>query len=134
MKQYLLCAMLLASCVATHAQYKSGDKIELHINFESRKAEIPVSDTGTLREVVQLLQKNPTMRVSVEGHTDNGGDPKKNIVLSSERARAVADGMISRGIKKDRLSVKGWGGERPLTDNNTEDAKARNRRVEVIVL
>jgi len=126
----ILSVMSLGVCYAQHA---AGDKLELYINFESRKWDIPEQDSVAIVEVVNLLRGNPGMKILVEGHTDNGGDPAKNLALSEERARSVMKAIVARGIAAGRVACKGWGDTKPLTDNNSEDAKARNRRVEIIV-
>ena len=107
-------------------------KIALYINFETSKAEINAESQGVIDQVVLMLNTDKALKISVEGHTDNAGNPKTNRTLSESRAKAVMDRIITGGIDKSRLTFKGWGAEKPLTDNNTEDAKARNRRVEIV--
>ena len=72
------------------------------------------------------------LKISIEGHTDNVGDAVSNKKLSDSRAKSVMDALIARGIDKTRMSAKGWGQEKPVADNRTEDGKAKNRRVEIV--
>ncbi len=72
------------------------------------------------------------LRVSIEGHTDNVGDPAANKKLSSDRANAVMNALIAKGIDKSRLSSVGWGQEKPVADNGTDEGRAKNRRVEIV--
>ena len=107
-------------------------KIALYINFETSKSEINAESKGVIDLIAQMMTTDKKLRISVEGHTDNAGNPKKNQLLSEERAKAVMEGIIAKGIDRNRLKSKGWGSKKPLADNNTEDAKARNRRVEIV--
>ncbi len=83
-----------------------------------------------------MLTDNPTVKVSIEGHTqaDNTGSPAANKVLSEQRAKAVMNALIAKGITANRLSSKGWGQEKPIGDNKTEEGRAKNRRVEIVKL
>jgi outer membrane protein OmpA-like peptidoglycan-associated protein len=135
MKALLMLFLLSTAGVSSvNAQHRKGEKLELYINFESRKWDIPAGDTNVIVEIANILKSDTQIKISVEGHTDNGGNPVKNQWLSEARAKAVMETIVNMGIDKSRLSAKGWGGEKPLTDNNTEDAKARNRRVEIVIL
>ncbi len=75
---------------------------------------------------------NPGLKVSIEGHTDNSGNATANQTLSENRAKAVMNAVIAKGIDKSRLTSKGMGATKPLEDNGTEDGKAKNRRVEIV--
>lgn len=83
-------------------------------------------------QIYDLLKNNPGLKVSIEGHTDNTGTPAGNKTLSESRAKAVAEAITLRGIDKSRLTSKGWGQEKPVADNRTEEGKAKNRRVEIV--
>ena len=141
-KTILLLSLLLATLAPVFAQElnatdllttinKEG-KIALYINFETSKAEINPESQGIIEQVAKMLELDKSLKISVEGHTDNAGNPKTNQKLSESRANAVMQGIVAKGISKARLSAKGWGAAQPLADNNTEDAKARNRRVEIV--
>ena len=107
-------------------------KIALYINFETSKSEINAESMGVIDLIAQMMNTDKKLKISVEGHTDNAGNPKTNQTLSENRAKAVMEGIIAKGIDRSRLTSKGWGSKKPLADNNTEDAKARNRRVEIV--
>ena len=85
-----------------------------------------------MAEVVKLLQANPTLRLAVEGHTDNAGTLAHNQTLSAARAREVVRTIASQGIAAGRLQAAGFGQSRPLADNATEAGRAKNRRVELV--
>lgn len=108
------------------------EKVEISdtIEFTTGRATIKVESYPVLDEIAQVLKESPTMRLRIEGHTDNVGDAKTNKRLSQQRADAVRDYIISRGIGADRLEAVGLGQERPVADNRSEDGRAKNRRVE----
>ena len=80
------------------------------------------------------LNERPGMVIQLEGHTDFAGNADANMALSQARVEAVKDYMVGKGIKKNRLYTKAFGGTQPLTEERTDEAKTRNRRVEVRVL
>lgn len=106
--------------------------ISLYINFESGKAEIKPESQPIIEQIAKMMRDNPTLKISIEGHKDNVGTPQSNQTLSENRAKAVMDAIISKGIDKNRLSSKGWGQTKPIADNKTEEGKAKNRRVEIV--
>jgi len=106
--------------------------VALYINFDTNKANIKTESKPIIDQIVKLLKDNPVLKVSVEGHTDNTGVPAKNKTLSQERAQSVVNALIAAGIDKNRLSAIGWGQEKPMSDNKTEEGKAKNRRVEIV--
>jgi OOP family OmpA-OmpF porin len=106
--------------------------IALYINFETGKSDIKAESQPTIEQIVEMLKQNPDLKISIEGHTDNVGSDKSNQTLSENRAKSVMDALIAKGIDKSRLSSKGWGSSKPIADNNTEEGKAKNRRVEIV--
>jgi len=72
--------------------------------------------------------------VSIQGHTDNVGDPKKNLTLSTNRAQAVNNYLILEGIAPNRLEFKGFGETKPVETNKTEEGRAKNRRTTFVIL
>lgn len=106
--------------------------VALYINFESGKSAIQADSDTQIDQIVQMMKDNPSLKISIEGHTDNDGNEKSNQTLSEDRAKAVMNAMITKGIDKTRLSSKGWGQSKPIADNRSDDGKAKNRRVEII--
>jgi outer membrane protein OmpA-like peptidoglycan-associated protein len=81
-----------------------------------------------------MLKNNPRMVIQLEGHTDNRGDAKLNMKLSQDRVTAVKTYLVSKGGNKNKIKTKAFGGTQPLSQENTEEAHALNRRVELRVL
>jgi outer membrane protein OmpA-like peptidoglycan-associated protein len=80
------------------------------------------------------MQENPQIKVQVSGHTDNVGSPADNLKLSNNRAKAVVDYLVSKGIDIKRLTWKGYGETKPVADNKTEEGRALNRRTEFTIV
>ncbi|MDM1523566.1 OmpA family protein [Empedobacter falsenii] len=110
---------------------KNGKSI-LYINFDVDQAKITQEGDEIVTEIANALKKDNTMKISIEGHTDNSGDAKHNKKLSNDRANTVMQKLIALGIDKTRLSAIGYGAEKPLVANDTEENKAKNRRVELV--
>jgi outer membrane protein OmpA-like peptidoglycan-associated protein len=106
--------------------------IALYINFETGKSDIKPESQKIINQIIEMLRSSPTLKISIEGHTDNVGNSQSNQTLSENRAKAVMNAIVSKGIDKSRLSSKGWGQTKPINDNKTEDGKAKNRRVEIV--
>ena len=106
--------------------------VALYINFETGKSDIKPESRPIIEQIVEMLKQNPTLKVSIEGHTDNVGSDKSNKTLSENRAKSVMNALTSAGIEKSRLSSKGWGATKPIDDNSTEDGRFKNRRVEIV--
>src|ERR1035437_3253258 len=108
-------------------------KIVTHgINFDIDKATIKPESMGTLNMIVQVLKDNPDIKFEVDGHTDNSGTAAHNLTLSQQRADAVKDQLVKMSIDASRLSVKGFGDTKPISDNTSLEGKANNRRVEFV--
>jgi outer membrane protein OmpA-like peptidoglycan-associated protein len=106
--------------------------VALDVHFRTDSAEI-LAESGTLLDrAAEALKAHENWKISVEGHTDNTGQPAHNKTLSEQRARSVAAALQQRGIAAARLKSAGFGAERPVADNRTEDGKAKNRRVELV--
>ncbi len=114
---------------------KRGLVVDLssEIMFGKGAAELHPAAYVALDEVVDLLKKYPN-KVSVEGHTDTVGGDAENFKLSSARAWAIYSYLVKRGIDPSRMTVKGWGATKPIASNKTSTGRAKNRRVEIIIL
>lgn len=102
--------------------------------FSSGQAMLVEGGRSSLEEVVDLLQTEPDKKIRVEGHTDSSGDVEANLLLSEQRAQAVLEALVSMGVESDRISSLGMGEDFPIASNEDEDGRARNRRVDVILL
>ena len=105
------------------------------ILFKPGKAELDVEKCKkTLEALAEIINSYKMFRVQIEGHTDNVGNKKVNLVLSQKRAEAVVNWLIKYGkVSPKQLSAKGFGDEKPIADNNTEEGRAKNRRVDFSV-
>jgi hypothetical protein len=103
-------------------------------NFDFGKATLQESSFGVLDELVAYLKRKEDDRIEIGGHTDNVGNAASNLKLSLERANAVKDYLISKGIDEARLTAKGYGMTQPISDNKSETGRAENRRTEVTIL
>lgn len=104
------------------------------IEFESGSAVLLAAGTQILDEMVIALNKVQGKNVKIIGHTDSQGNPEKNIKLSQERAEAVKQYLIAKGIVATRLSTEGMGANKPVADNATDEGRRKNRRIEFEVL
>ena len=102
--------------------------------FASGQAQLVEGGRSSLEEVVDLLQTEPDKKIRVEGHTDSRGDAEANLELSEQRAQAVREALVSLGVSSERISALGMGEDFPIASNEDEDGRARNRRVDVILL
>jgi len=104
------------------------------LEFEQRSASIDDKGGDLLRELAGLMTEKSEMRLSIEGHTDEIGDPQENARLSVNRAQAVSKTLTNMGIDPGRLVAHGFGATLPLADNSSEEGRARNRRVQFLVI
>lgn len=101
-----------------------------NIFFETAKAVLLPTSQNELDGLIRILTENASMKIEIRGHTDNVGSDASNQALSENRAKAVVDYLVSKGIATDRLVFKGFGESTPVATNETEEGKALNRRVE----
>jgi len=102
-------------------------------NFEFDKSRLTAEGRRLVADAARTLKENPSVHVSVDGHTDSIGTETYNQRLSERRARTVAEALTEEGISASRLSVHGFGESKPVADNRTAAGRARNRRVEIVV-
>jgi outer membrane protein OmpA-like peptidoglycan-associated protein len=113
----------------------SGQALTLRaLYFEQGKAELLPQVQASLDTLARALSRRPKLRLEVQGHTDNQGDPAINQLLSRRRAEAVCQYLAGRGVAASRLRAVGYGGSRPVADNRQPDQRPRNRRVVLLPL
>lgn len=105
-----------------------------NIFFDNKQSDLKPESAIELDQVVRLLKDNPSVRIEIQGHTDNVGKPSDNIALSNARAKSVIDYLVTKGIDKGRLTFKGLGESRPIASNDTEAGRSQNRRTEMRIL
>lgn len=105
-----------------------------NIVFELNKSNLLEQSYVELDKLVTFLKKNPTLKISIVGYTDNIGKEEDNINLSKARAKAVADYLIKNSINKNNINYKGLGSSNPIAENTTEAGRQKNRRVEFEII
>ena len=112
-----------------------GNSIILNnVHFESGKSELLSRSFRELDQLVKTLKQNNSMKIEIQGHTDNTGSSSSNKTLSEKRAETVVSYVIDNGIQKNRLTFSGQGDSKPISDNSTESGRKKNRRVEYVVV
>ena len=102
--------------------------------FASGRAALRPDSRKQLRAIVAFVQATPASKVRIEGHTDNQANPQTNLSLSQQRADAVRQALIAQGVAASRIQAAGLGAEQPVASNKSAAGRARNRRVEIILL
>lgn len=105
-----------------------------HLNFDSATTRLTPDSNPTVANLTSIMKCYPAMRVRLEGYTDNTGDSNANKQLSLDRANAIQALLIQGGVDPARISTDGWGDEKPVASNDTEEGRAKNRRTELVVL
>lgn len=117
---------------------REGDNIKLNmpgnVTFETGRAEIQSNFYDVLKSVNQVFKEFGKTKVRIGGHTDSVGSDAFNQRLSEQRARSVADYMISNGVVAERIEAFGYGERYPIADNNTPAGRSENRRVEIEIV
>ena len=104
-----------------------------NLNFEFGSAKLTPESVSTLNDLVEILKAYPSVQVKLEGYTDNVGDATDNKKLSLARAEATKEIIVTSGIDTQRITTAGFGEERPIASNDTEEGRAQNRRLELVV-
>jgi OOP family OmpA-OmpF porin len=121
--------------VTADAMYDALNKdgfMALYINFDTGKSDIKPESLPIIDQIAALMNAHADLELSIEGHTDNVGTPASNKTLSEQRAKSVMNAVVQKGIAAGRLTAVGWGQDRPIADNRSEDGRAKNRRVEIV--
>ena len=102
------------------------------ISFDIDRAVLKLGAEEVLIEMVKLMKNNPDLKIEIQGHTDNTGSADHNLDLSTRRAETVKKFLLAYGIEAPRMVPKGYGEEKPVAPNDTEEGRAMNRRVELV--
>ena len=111
----------------------NGRLIVQDIYFDVDRYELKSESYPALDKILVMLQQHEEMEVTIEGHTDANGTEDDNQLLSEKRAEAVKDYLVGKGVKRSRLSSKGYGEEKPIAAGDSKEAHAQNRRVEFVL-
>ncbi len=117
---------------ALKAALDADGRVPVYIEFDVDHASLRPSARPAVDEIVKLMTRNPQLKVSIEGHTDDTGTAARNQPLSLARAETVRAELIAAGIAVARMKTAGFGSGKPLAQGTGEDARARNRRVELV--
>lgn len=115
-------------------QLDADGRVAIEVNFAVDRAEILPDSQPQIAQVLALLQDDPSLRLSIDGHTDATGEAARNQRLSEARAQAVVAALTGEGIDASRLEARGHGQSTPVADNDSDEGRARNRRVELVRL
>ena len=121
--------------VTADAMYDALNKdgfMALYINFDTGKSDIKPESMPIIDQIAALMKAHADLKISIEGHTDNVGTPASNKTLSEQRAKSVMNAVVQKGIAAGQMSAVGWGQDKPIADNRSEDGRAKNRRVEIV--
>jgi len=105
-----------------------------HLNFDSGTTRLTPDSNSTVTNLISIMKCYPNMQVQLEGHTDSTGDPAANKQLSIDRANAIRDQLVQAGVDSSRIITTGYGSEKPLASNDTDEGRAKNRRTELVVV
>ncbi len=105
-----------------------------NLEYKTNSEVILSSSFSGLDELANLMGTNANWKLRISGHTDNVGARTANMTLSKRRAESVKKYLVSKGIAADRFEVMYFGPDKPIAPNNTEDGRARNRRVEMLIV
>jgi OmpA-OmpF porin, OOP family len=105
-----------------------------NVYFDFGKAEVKSESYPELDKIVRLMFENPGIQIEISAHTDNVGSDDYNMKLSQSRAESVLNYLVANGIQENRLTAKGFGSSKPVADNNTEQGRQKNRRVEFKII
>ena len=104
------------------------------LTFETGSNRITTASRPEVNNLIEIMKSYPEMRIRIEGHTDNTGNPDTNRELSLARANAVRSALLAAGIADVRVTTRGYGSTQPTASNDTEEGRQRNRRIDVAIV
>ena len=131
-RQAMTSKLAFLDAAAMKKKLDADGRVALYINFDNDKATLRPDAAPVVEEIAKLLQADSSLKLSIDGHTDNTGTAARNRELSKQRADAVVAVLVAKGIDAARLSAQGFGADKPLASNNDEGGRAKNRRVELV--
>jgi outer membrane protein OmpA-like peptidoglycan-associated protein len=105
-----------------------------HLNFDSATTRLTPESNPTVTNLIAILKCYPNMQVQLDGHTDNTGDAAANKTLSVNRANAIRDLLVQGGVDNSLIATAGYGADKPIASNDTDEGRAKNRRTELVVV
>ncbi len=102
------------------------------VKFDYKKWDVKPQFNTNLDNIINILKRNPGLKIRIEGHTDNIASEKYNLDLSEKRAQAIKSYLVENGVDQSRITTTGYGYSQPIADNDTEEGRALNRRAELI--
>ena len=131
-KQAMQSSLAFLDAAAMKKALDEKGRVALYINFDLDKATLRPDAQPIIDEINKLLASDNGLKLSIEGHTDSTGSAERNRELATARARSVLGALVGLGVDAARLSSKGFGPDKPIADNSTDDGRAKNRRVELV--
>jgi len=131
-KQGMKSSIGFLDAAAMKKELEAKGHVTLYINFDTDKATLRADAQPIIAEVNKLLTSDESLKLSIEGHTDNSGGAEHNRALATSRARSVLGALVGLGVDPSRLASKGFGPDKPIADNSTDEGRAKNRRVELV--
>ena len=131
-KQAMQTSLGFLDAAAMKKELDAKGRVALYINFDTDKATLRPDAQPVIDEIHKLLTNDASLKLSIEGHTDSTGGADHNRQLSASRARSVFGALVGLGTDPSRLGSKGFGPDKPIGDNATDEGRAKNRRVELV--
>ena len=131
-RQAMTSKLAFLDAAAMKSKLDADGRVALYVNFDTDKATLRPDATPVVAEIAKLLQADPVLALSIDGHTDATGSAERNRELSKQRSDAVVAALVARGIDAARLTAQGFGSDRPLVPETDDAARAKNRRVELV--
>jgi hypothetical protein len=131
-KQGMKPSLGFLDAAAMKKELDAKGRVALYINFDTDKATLRPDAQPIIAEVDKLMTSDEALKLSIEGHTDNAGGAEHNRTLATARARSVLGALVGLGVDPSRLASKGFGPDKPIADNTTDEGRAKNRRVELV--